>query len=221
MLILTRKQGESLHIGDDIKLTILSVQGKQVKLGLDVPSSMIIYREELYQRVQEENKTARNLNLNDFNEDSQLWEKITIQTKLGPRDINTDSSIFFPKGLIGFEEETSFTLLKINEDTPFLLLQSMNTQDLGLLLVDPYLFVPDFPLQLSPAQQAILEVEGPSDLNVFVTVTIPPNMPSETSINLAGPIFINYKKNIALQVPQDIMQGKVYIADCMKKDSTS
>ena len=75
MLILTRKNGESLHIGDDIKLTVLSIQGKQVKLGLDVPTSMIIYREELYRRVQEENKTALSLNLNDFDAVSQLWKK--------------------------------------------------------------------------------------------------------------------------------------------------
>jgi len=48
MLILTRKAGESLHLGDDIKITVLKIQGNQVKLGLDVPKALTVYREEVY-----------------------------------------------------------------------------------------------------------------------------------------------------------------------------
>lgn len=58
MLILTRRSGESLYLGDNIKVTVLSVQGKQIKLGLDVPKDMTVYREEVYKRVQEQNKLA-------------------------------------------------------------------------------------------------------------------------------------------------------------------
>ncbi len=43
MLILTRKAGESLHLGDNIKITVFSVQGKQVKIGIDVPEDMRRY----------------------------------------------------------------------------------------------------------------------------------------------------------------------------------
>jgi carbon storage regulator len=58
MLILTRKLGESVTIGDDIKITILGVRGRQVRLGIIAPQKVTIHREEIYFRIQEENKRA-------------------------------------------------------------------------------------------------------------------------------------------------------------------
>ena len=58
MLILTRRPGESIHLGDKIKITVLGVQGKQIKIGLEVPQEMPVYREEVYLRVLEQNRMA-------------------------------------------------------------------------------------------------------------------------------------------------------------------
>jgi carbon storage regulator len=58
MLILTRKLGESVTIGDDIKITILGVRGRQVRLGIIAPQKVTIHREEIYFKIQEENKKA-------------------------------------------------------------------------------------------------------------------------------------------------------------------
>lgn len=58
MLILTRKLGESVTIGDDIKITILGVRGRQIRLGIIAPQKITIHREEIYFRIQEENKRA-------------------------------------------------------------------------------------------------------------------------------------------------------------------
>jgi carbon storage regulator len=58
MLILTRKLGESVTIGDDIKITILGVRGRQVRLGIIAPHKVAIHREEIYFKIQEENKRA-------------------------------------------------------------------------------------------------------------------------------------------------------------------
>lgn len=51
MLILTRKIGESLLIGDNVEITVLSVRGNQVKLGVNAPKEISIHREEIYQRI--------------------------------------------------------------------------------------------------------------------------------------------------------------------------
>jgi len=75
MLILTRRPGESIYLGDDIKLTVLSVQGKQIKVGLEVPDDMPVYREEVYLRVQEQNKMALQLTAQDLLAATQLWQK--------------------------------------------------------------------------------------------------------------------------------------------------
>lgn len=51
MLILTRKIGESLLVGDDVEITVLSIRGNQVKLGVNAPKEISIHREEIYQRI--------------------------------------------------------------------------------------------------------------------------------------------------------------------------
>lgn len=52
MLILTRSQGETIHIGDDIRITVLGINGGQVRFGIDAPLSIEMHREEIYQRIQ-------------------------------------------------------------------------------------------------------------------------------------------------------------------------
>ena len=58
MLILTRRIGESVVIGDDIKLTVLGVKGSQVRLGIDAPKTVSVHREEIYERIQSEEKPS-------------------------------------------------------------------------------------------------------------------------------------------------------------------
>jgi len=54
MLILTRRVGEVLRIGDDVSITILGVKGNQVRIGIDAPKDVAVHREEIYQRIKRE-----------------------------------------------------------------------------------------------------------------------------------------------------------------------
>ncbi|TFJ93306.1 carbon storage regulator CsrA [Lentibacillus salicampi] len=63
MLVLTRKQNESIRIGDDIDIKVLGIEGDQVKLGINAPKSVDIHRTEVYLDIQHRNNEAANLSV--------------------------------------------------------------------------------------------------------------------------------------------------------------
>ena len=59
MLILTRRGGETLMIGDEVSVTILGVKGNQVRVGIQAPKSVAVHREEIYKRIQREREQGQ------------------------------------------------------------------------------------------------------------------------------------------------------------------
>lgn len=73
MLILTRRMGESLIIDDDIKIKVLSIKGRQVRIGIDAPKEVAVHREEIYKRIQDEQNQDQDLELDqDQNQDQEF-----------------------------------------------------------------------------------------------------------------------------------------------------
>jgi len=66
LLILTRKLGESITIGDNIKVSVLGIRGRQVRLGIEAPNDVVVHREEIYVKIQEENRKAVGNNKSDL-----------------------------------------------------------------------------------------------------------------------------------------------------------
>ncbi len=58
MLVLTRKLGETIIIADDIVIKVVDIHGKQIRLGIEAPTEISIFRGEIYDRIQQENKKA-------------------------------------------------------------------------------------------------------------------------------------------------------------------
>ena len=59
MLILTRRVGETLMVGDDVTITVLGVKGNQVRIGVSAPKDVAVHREEIYQRIQNEKDQSK------------------------------------------------------------------------------------------------------------------------------------------------------------------
>ncbi|MBI4632658.1 MAG: carbon storage regulator CsrA [Deltaproteobacteria bacterium] len=87
MLILTRKLGESIEIGDDIKITFLEIKGKQIKLGIEAPPHVAVYREEIYKIIHEQNIRAAQFASTDKENLSDIWYRLKEITKPEEEDV--------------------------------------------------------------------------------------------------------------------------------------
>jgi len=75
LLILTRKIGEGIILGDDIRISIMEIRGKQIRIGIEAPSDVVVLREEIYQRIQEENLRAAGVRDVDLKEIAHIWKQ--------------------------------------------------------------------------------------------------------------------------------------------------
>jgi carbon storage regulator len=66
MLILTRRLGEGIQIGEGITVKVVDVKGKHVKIGITAPNELPIYREEIYEKIQAENRLSSSLSTDEF-----------------------------------------------------------------------------------------------------------------------------------------------------------
>ncbi len=75
MLVLTRKLGESITIGDHIRITVIALKGNQVKLGIEAPADTQVHREEVYTRIIDENQKAAASTHADVSTLRDLWRQ--------------------------------------------------------------------------------------------------------------------------------------------------
>lgn len=122
-----------------------------------------------------------------------------IQTKImGELDVDERQVIEFPDGLIGFKKFTSYALLDAPQK-PYFYLQSMELAELGFILLDPFLFRPDYLVDATDEIMGTLGVTGPEDALVLALVTVPPNGGPVTA-NLMGPLVIGRKARRGAQI---------------------
>ena len=75
MLVLTRKLGEKIRIDDNITVSIVELDSRHVKIGIEAPRSIVVHREEVYQRIQNENKQAEGIQKVDLQQVAKLWKE--------------------------------------------------------------------------------------------------------------------------------------------------
>jgi flagellar assembly factor FliW len=121
-----------------------------------------------------------------------------INTKAyGHVDIDERQTIFFPGGIIGFEQFKNYALLDASQQ-PFYWLQSLDVVEIAFVLISPLVFRPDYTPDVPGEDLAELGQEEEDDILLFTIVTIPENQNRMTA-NLQGPLLINRRKRIGRQ----------------------
>ncbi len=119
--------------------------------------------------------------------------------RLGEVEINEEDILTFEDGLIGFSEFTKCIELKMMEDSPIKLLQSLDNQNLAFFVVDPRLFAPEYIVDITKEQVESVGAKTINEMEVRAIVTIPDN-PYEMTANLQGPLVICKKSCLARQI---------------------
>lgn len=128
--------------------------------------------------------------------DEQGHPPIVTETTLAP-----DGVLRFSQGIPGFGHLRSFRLISLGEDSAFQLLQSVDNPDIEMVVVVPWLFFPEYDIELPDEDQADLAVEQPEDAVVFSPVTLDAEQRT-VYVNLAGPFVVNPTTGEGRQVVQ-------------------
>lgn len=109
------------------------------------------------------------------------------------------AQITLTQGLLGLEQYAKFELKPFEEGTPFYTMQSLESAELSLIVMDPALLVEDYAFDLNDDDVAELGITEPDDVMVMVVMTIPEN-PQEMTANLLGPLVFNRSTNKGKQI---------------------
>ena len=120
-------------------------------------------------------------------------------------EINIDESkiLTFPDGIPGFEELTKYIILQNpDKDIPFHWLQSIEEGDLAFVIINPFIFKPDYDFEIPQNIIEKLEIEAPEDVTIFSIVIVPEDIKKMTA-NLQAPLIINTKNHKGKQIILD------------------
>jgi flagellar assembly factor FliW len=124
--------------------------------------------------------------------------QMRVKTKAyGEIEADERQLVSFPAGLLGFEQFKDYILLDAAQK-PFFYLQSIDVPDLAFILIDPFLFRPDYSLDVDDDSLGDIGVAQPEDVLVFSIVTVPGEGGAVTA-NLMGPLIINKANRLAMQ----------------------
>ena len=120
----------------------------------------------------------------------------------GKVNIDENKIIQFPEGIPGFKEEDEFVLLPLDEDSLFVIMQSIKKPELAFITLEPRNIIKDYEFIISEKTENLLEIDSIKDIILLNIITIKEKV-EDMTINLAAPLVININKNLGKQVILD------------------
>jgi carbon storage regulator len=183
MLLLRRRVGETIVIGDDIRVTVTEVRGGAVRIAIEAPHATPVHRAELLERIGPENERA-------LRRSNSLPPQSARPGEVDPVIIS------FPRGILGLGAHTDFVLYDVDEASRMLIAKDDPT--LRLLVTDPTVIDPDYPVARAVSRYPF----GEEELAIAAVVTRPADGGPAT-VNLAAPLVIGMSSRKAAQVILD------------------
>ncbi|NFS27808.1 flagellar assembly protein FliW [Clostridium botulinum] len=116
--------------------------------------------------------------------------------------------ITFKKGILGFENLKEYILVDLKECEPFKLLQSLEDEDVGLIVVSPFEFLKNYETKLNTEEIKRLEIRSEEEVTLVTTVTLNSDSKKITT-NLKAPLIINISNNLGEQIILDNSDYKI------------
>jgi len=108
--------------------------------------------------------------------------------------------IHFPNGLLGFPDIKNYVIFDHDQDVPFKWLQATDEPTLAFVIMEPFLFQPDYQVEIQEQDLQEIRVNDTSHLSIFVLLTIPAGQPARMTANLKGPVLVNGENRWAKQL---------------------
>ncbi len=122
-------------------------------------------------------------------------------------EVEENKIVRFKEGIPAFEEEKEFLIIPYDEESPYVFLQSLKTADLAFLMTMPFVFFPEYEIEIDDESISELKIEKQEDLMVYSLITIPIDDIKSMTTNLMAPIVINQTN---LQAKQIILDKNKY-----------
>ncbi|HQY57541.1 MAG: flagellar assembly protein FliW [Nitrospira sp.] len=121
-------------------------------------------------------------------------------SRFGTFEVNDDTLLVFPSGILGFSECTQYVILDHDTDAPFKWLQCVEEPQLAFVILDPAFFNPDYRIELSLDAMIEIQKQDGDELSVVTILTIPSDDPAAVTANLRGPLVMNHRTRLCKQL---------------------
>ncbi|MCD4741891.1 MAG: flagellar assembly protein FliW [Desulfobacteraceae bacterium] len=130
-----------------------------------------------------------------------------LTRQFGEIEIDESKIINVPAGIPGFQDRKRYSMLQKEEAAPFLFFQSVDDPNLSFVILDPSSVIPDYLVEEKDIRRVVSWDFDNDEINLFVIVTIPNEVPENATANFLAPLVINTKRKEGLQL---ILQNSTY-----------
>ena len=127
--------------------------------------------------------------------------------RFGEIEVEEDKIVRFKEGIPAFEDEHEFLIIPYDEESPYYFMQSLKTPELAFLITTPFIFFPDYVIEIDDETLDELKIKNQEDVMLYSLITIPNGSVRYMTANLLAPVVINTEN---MQAKQIVMEKTRY-----------